>query len=217
MDIREFNTAISKPRYQYGSLKWNREYGKAVPLLWPILHPQMRANDSNWTSTLPVAESGSRPIQAQWSRLLSAGRLLLVIRMYLEVHKLKSTTSASHRVYEATFSRFWIPETWRSGQQWSTVWRTVHTLCINIQIETHHQQPSVSTKQWMDCQNTEETTKRARDPHRTLMTHCTTLFSWCKRSPAELLMGTRLRETIPVPTTHLIPEWSYMYLSDFHQ
>ena len=48
-----------------------------------------------------------------------------------------------------------------------------------------------------------------------LMTYCATPFPWCKRSPAGLLMGMRLRGNIPAPTTQLISEWSY--LSNFRQ
>ena len=43
-----------------------------------------------------------------------------------------------------------------------------------------------------------------------ILTYRSTPFPWCKRSPAELLMGRRLRGNIPVLTHQLVPDWSFM-------
>ena len=50
----------------------------------------------------------------------------------------------------------------------------------------------------------------AEDPHMALLTYRSTLFPWCMLSPAELLMGRRLRTNVPIPPTQLIPEWTYV-------
>ena len=50
-------------------------------------------------------------------------------------------------------------------------------------------------------------------PYMAIMTFRSTPFAWCKRSPAELLMGRRIRGNIPILTSELILDWSY--LDDF--
>ena len=52
--------------------------------------------------------------------------------------------------------------------------------------------------------------KDSKDPHMALMTYRSTPFPWCNRSPAELLMGRRLRGNLPMLTSQLFPEWSYL-------
>ena len=46
-----------------------------------------------------------------------------------------------------------------------------------------------------------------------LLAYRSTPFPWCNLSPAELLMGRRLRANIPVTSDQLIPDWKF--LKDF--
>ena len=55
--------------------------------------------------------------------------------------------------------------------------------------------------------------KKSRDPYLALLSYRTIPLPWCNLSPSELLMGRRLRMTLPQTTKHLTPRWSY--LSDF--
>ena len=57
--------------------------------------------------------------------------------------------------------------------------------------------------------------KESKDPYMALMTYRSTPFPWCQKSPAELLMGRRIRGNVPVISKHLVPDWSYM--EDFRQ
>ena len=49
--------------------------------------------------------------------------------------------------------------------------------------------------------------KKTRDPSLALLTYRTTPLTWCKISPAELLMGRRLRTNLPQVNQFLVPAW----------
>ena len=55
--------------------------------------------------------------------------------------------------------------------------------------------------------------KEAKDPSMALLAYRSTPFPWCNLSPAELLMGRRLRANIPVTSDQLTPDWKF--LKDF--
>ena len=52
--------------------------------------------------------------------------------------------------------------------------------------------------------------EKSSDPQLALLSYRSTPFAWCNLSPAELLMGRRLRANIPVLKSQLIPEWKYL-------
>jgi len=52
--------------------------------------------------------------------------------------------------------------------------------------------------------------KESKDPHMALLTYRSTPFPWCNLSPAELLMGRRLRANIPLLNDQLIPDWDFL-------
>ena len=144
--------------------------------------------------------------------LIATNYLLLVdyFSRYPEVHKLKSTTSTNISMKE-TFSRFGIPEIVRSdnGPQFTS--EQFSHLAQMYGFEQITSSPPQSNGQ---VERTVKTVKKllkeTRDPHIALLTYRITPFSWYKRSPAELLMGRQLRGNIPVLTTQLIPDWSYL-------
>jgi len=47
------------------------------------------------------------------------------------------------------------------------------------------------------------------DPHKALLNYRATPLPWCGPSPAELLMGRKIRTDIPQVKRHLIPKWEY--------
>ena len=52
--------------------------------------------------------------------------------------------------------------------------------------------------------------KRSDDPYVVLLSYRATPLSWCNLSPSELLMGRRLRTSLPQNTKHLFPRWPYL-------
>jgi hypothetical protein len=55
--------------------------------------------------------------------------------------------------------------------------------------------------------------KKSKDPYLALLSYQSTPLPWCNLSPSELLMGRRLRTTLPQTVKQLIPLWPY--LSEF--
>ena len=56
---------------------------------------------------------------------------------------------------------------------------------------------------------TVQTTQESKDPYLALLGHRAALLAWCQLSPAELLMGRRLRTTVPHITKHFTPKRSH--------
>ena len=52
--------------------------------------------------------------------------------------------------------------------------------------------------------------KNSADPYLTMFTYRSTPLLWCGLSPAELLMGRRLRANVPQVVEQLKPEWGYL-------
>ena len=60
--------------------------------------------------------------------------------------------------------------------------------------------------------------RHAKDSHMELLSHCATPLAWRGLSPAELLMGRKIRITVPQPTNAFIPTWTHIQnLSKLHQ
>ena len=57
--------------------------------------------------------------------------------------------------------------------------------------------------------------KESPDPNMALLMYRSTPFQWCGLSPAELLMGRRLRSNIPLLCEQLTPNWEF--LGDFRR
>ena len=56
--------------------------------------------------------------------------------------------------------------------------------------------------------------KQSQDPFLAWMSYRSTPLPWCSFSPAELLMGRKIRTTVP-QTNQVIPKW--LYLSEFRR
>jgi len=57
--------------------------------------------------------------------------------------------------------------------------------------------------------------KHTTDSYMALLSYQSTPLPWCKNSPAELLMGRKVKTDIPQTTSHLTPQWHF--LPDFQQ
>ena len=133
---------------------------------------------------------------------------------YQEVVKLNSTTSK--RVIEALksiFARHGTPETLISdnGPQYSAV--EMKDFASTYVFEHVTSSPHYSRSNGL-AERTVKTIKnlmkKSSDLNMLLLSYRSTPLHWCNLSPSELLMGRRVRTTIPQVSNQLIPEWSFL-------
>ena len=133
---------------------------------------------------------------------------------YFEVVKLTSTASCA--VVEAMkniFSRYGIPETLISdnGPQFSAAEMKDFSRSFGFQHVTSSPYYPQSNGQ---AERTVQTAKRllsaGDDMAISLLNYRTTPLPWCGLSPAELLMGRKLRTTLPQHLKVLVPKWDYI-------
>ena len=138
---------------------------------------------------------------------------------YPEVQKLKSTTTQGIvNVLKAAFARHGIPETFRSdnGPQFSSQEFKDFANNYNFQHCTSSPHfPSSNGQAERAVQTVKNLLKNAADPFLALLSYRATPLPWCRRSPSELLMGRKIRSTLPTSTMTLTPQWPY--LNEFRQ
>ena len=136
---------------------------------------------------------------------------------YPEVILLKSTTSAS--VIEALkTSRHGIPEVIRSdnGPQYSSMEFFKFASSYGFQhITSSPLYPQSNGQAERTVQTVKRVLKQSDDPYLALMSYRATPLTWCSFSPAELLLGRRIRTPVPQTNQQLIPQWPR--LSEFRR
>ena len=70
--------------------------------------------------------------------------------------------------------------------------------------------PQINKLAEWTIQKIKELLQDSPDPYLALLSFRTSPILWCCFSPAELLMGKKLRTDIPTPKNQLIPQWSYL-------
>ena len=111
------------------------------------------------------------------------------------------------------FARFGIPETVISdnGPQYSS-----HEFSEFAKVyDFHHVTssplfPQSNGQAERTVKTVKKLLKESKDPHLALLTYRSTPFPWCNLSPAELLMGRRLRANIPITSDQLTPQWTFL-------
>lgn len=138
---------------------------------------------------------------------------------YPEVLKLSSTTSSAViSALKATFSRYGIPETVRSdnGPQFSSgefeQFSKSYGFCHATSSPLFPQSNGLVERM---VKTVKRLLQQSDDPYLALLNYRSTPLPWCKVSPTELLMGRRVRTTLPQLGEQLKPEWTY--LVDFRQ
>ena len=133
---------------------------------------------------------------------------------YPEVIRLRSTTSQSViTALKSAFARHGIPETAVSdnGPQFSS---EEFAAFANAYLFTHVMSsprfPASNGQAERTVKTVKNLLKDAEDPFLALLSYRSTPLPWCGKSPAELLMGRSLRNTLPQTKDRLIPEWSYI-------
>ena len=133
---------------------------------------------------------------------------------YPEVIKLTSTTSSAIiSVLKSIFSRHGIPETVRSdnGPQYSSDLFAKFANTYDFKHITSSPLFAQSNGQVERMvQTVKQLLKRSEDPYMALMSYCATPLPWCDRSPTELLMGRKIRTSLPQMTKQFVPGWTYI-------
>ncbi len=147
--------------------------------------------------------------------------LLLVdyFSRYPEVIRLTTTTSqAIVTALKSIFSRHGIPETVLSdnGPQYSS--QEFADFASAYQFDHVTSSPHYPQSNGLG-ERTVKTVKgllkNADDPYTALLSYRATPLPWCGISPAELLMGRKIRSSLPQSSVSLTPRWSY--LPEFRQ
>ena len=133
---------------------------------------------------------------------------------FLEVIKsTATTTSAVISIMKAVFSRHGIPELLISDngpqyqsheiKQFSQAYEFVH-----VTSSLHYPQSNGEAERAV--QTAKRLLGQSEDPFLAVLSYNATPMPWCNFSPSELLIGRKLRSTIPQTNTVLIPGWPYL-------
>ena len=111
------------------------------------------------------------------------------------------------------FSRHGVPEVMVSdnGPQYSSQEMKEFTSTYgftHITSSPHYPQSNGLAER--SVQTVKRLLKKSRDPHLALLVYRATPFPWCGLSPAELLMGRKIRSGLPQLTQTFVPKWPYL-------
>lgn len=138
---------------------------------------------------------------------------------YPEITKLTTTTSASVvMALKTIFARHGIPETVVSdnGPQFASgEFNNFAKKYSFSHITSSPHFPQSNGQAERTVQTIKKILTEAEDPSMAMLVYRSTPYSWCSRSPVELLMGRHIRSNIPQVKAQLIPAWDY--LKDFRQ
>ena len=132
---------------------------------------------------------------------------------YPEIAKLASTTSAAVITsLKSIFARHGIPEILRSdnGPQYASQEFSKLAEVYGFQHTTSSPRYPQSNGQAERTVKTIKMLKPSKDPYVALLNYRATPLPWCKRSPADLLMGRRLGTRVPRLPEQLQPTWPYL-------
>ena len=153
---------------------------------------------------------------------LSGEHYLLVVdyfSRYPEIAKLASTTSAAVITsLKSIFARHGIPEVVHSdnGPQYASQEFSMFAKSYGFQHTTSSPRyPQSNGQAERTVKTVKQMLKQSKDPYWVLLNYCAMPLPWCKRSPAELLMGRRLRTRVPQLPEQLNPRW--LYLEEFRK
>ena len=157
------------------------------------------------------------PWQRVGSDLFNGNTYLIVVDYFSrfpEVITLSSTTSKSVIVALKTiFARHGIPQVVVSdnGPQYSSEeFRQFAKDYTFTHVTSSPNFPQSNGQAERGVKTVKNLLKDARDPFLSLLSYQSTPLPWCNLSPAELLMGRKIRSNIPQLSEFLTPKWPYL-------
>lgn len=147
---------------------------------------------------------------------LSGKHYLLVVdyfSRYPEITHLTSTTSAAVITsLKSIFARHGIPETVRSdnGPQYASQEFSKFADSYGFQDTMSSPRYPTNGQAERTVKTVKQMLKQSEDAYLPLLNCRAIPLPWCRRSPAELLMGRRIRTRVPQLPEQLEPGWSYL-------
>jgi len=199
---------------------------------WPGLSKQFADKVQQCSVCIPNSTARQAPLMASslpdypWQVVgtdffeLDKKHYLVVVdyfSRYPEVVKMNSTTSAcTIAALKNIFAWYGIPETIRSNS--GPQYNSQEFAAFAESYHFHHvTSSSLFPQSNGQAERTVQTLKKmftkSNDVCRSLLIYRSTPLPWCNLSPAELLMGRKLRTLFPLTNKQLIPKWNY--LSEF--
>ena len=201
---------------------------------WPGAKRQLEELVHNCPECTKAMQAQKQPListplpEHPWEKLASdlfeinGNMYLLVVdyfSRYMEVQTLSTTTSAGViRALKAIFARHGIPATLISdnGPQYSSQEFQLFAKEYHFQhITSSPYYPQSNGLAERMVKTAKSLLSKSPDPYLALLAYRSTPLPWCGYSPAELLMGRKIRSEIPQHPNNFIPEWSH--LSTFRQ
>ena len=132
---------------------------------------------------------------------------------YPEISKPSTTTSQGFiNALWPLFARHGVPEILRSGNGPQYVPQKMTKFSVDYgfqQITSSPHYPKSSGLAERTVQTIKMMLEKSTDPFLALLSYHATPLQWYGLSPSELLMGRRIRTTLPQVAQHLIPHWNY--------
>ena len=133
---------------------------------------------------------------------------------YPEVIKMRNTTSICIiEALKAIFSRHGIPETLVSdnGPQYSSHEFVEFSKSYGFDhVTSSPRYPQNNGHAERAVQTMKKLLKETDDTYLALLSYRSTPLPWCHITPSELLMGRRIRTSLPQTQEHLTPNWPYL-------
>ncbi len=216
--VHEGHQGIQRCRLRVQSSVWWPGVSKEVKQL-VLQCPTCQKDSSPPSEPMLASELPAFPWQRVGSDLLELDGVKHIVIVdyysrYPEVVRLSTSTSASIiQAFKSVFSRHGIPETLVSdnGPQFvSQEFRQFADKYGFHQVTTSPHYPQANGQAERTVQTVKQLLRRSEDPYMALMTYRATPLPWCKLSPTELLMGRKIRTTLPQVRDHFKPQWPYL-------
>ena len=188
---------------------------------WPGLSKQLKSYIEKCPECARDAKTSKEPLirtslpAYPWQKVAVDGKeYILLVDYFSRFSEVKSTTTQSVvNTMKTIFARYSIPEILRSDNgpkfsyqefaQFTEKYQFKHVTSI-----PHF--PASNGQVERAVQTVKKLLKNSEDPFLALLSYRATPLPWCGRSPAELLMGRKIRSTLPMPTSTLVREWPYV-------